>query len=232
MASINVYSRTANGSAVPLRSFLDVSRADAAAGVAVDAVHDEILVANGGSISVYSRTASGLVSPLRTISGSATGLEGGALSVALDLVNDEVLALAYPNTITAYPRTADGNVAPVRTLSGVVANLSQPSFAVDPTHHEIAVADDQKNTVSVYARTASGNNGPLRTILSGDSSAIATPYGIAADTAHDEIFVSNAAISTITVYSRFHRRDSHGRQRGGRARAHSDGRRHSTANDF
>lgn len=74
---INVYARSVNGAAAPLRTIeVPITGLDNPVGVVVDLASDEIIVAidANASVIVYSRTASGNVAPLRTIQGGATGL--------------------------------------------------------------------------------------------------------------------------------------------------------------
>ncbi len=80
------------------------------AGLAVDTVNNEILVANISSITVYSLTASGNDAPLRTISGADTGL-AQPIGLAVDTVNNEIL-VANVNSITVYSRTRETATSP------------------------------------------------------------------------------------------------------------------------
>ena len=107
-SQILVFARTASGNVAPLRTI-----AGAATGLfrpigcVVDAVHNEIAVANDSpsSITVYSRTANGDVAPLRAITGAATGLSS-LNGMALDLVNDELITVSRANAVTVHARTA------------------------------------------------------------------------------------------------------------------------------
>jgi len=202
--SVTTYSRTVRGFRTPLRilsgSLTDLS---APAGLAVDTVNNEILVANIRSITVYSLAASGNDAPLRTISGAATGL-AQPIGLAVDTVNQEVL-VANESSITVYSRTADGNVAPLRIISGPATGLLNPAgLAVDTVNNEILVANIgstavDSSSITVYSRTANGNEAPLRTI-SGAATGLARPVGLAVDTANDEILVANS--NSITAYIR------------------------------
>ncbi|MCI0346918.1 MAG: hypothetical protein L0221_15985, partial [Chloroflexi bacterium] len=76
--TILVFPRTASGSVTPLREIAgSTTGLDTVYGIAVDAFHDEILVASGSSVRVFARTANGDVAPLRTIAGAATQLDPG-----------------------------------------------------------------------------------------------------------------------------------------------------------
>jgi len=208
-SSVRVYARTAGGNTVPLRilegSATGLSRPE---GVALDLVHDELVVANvnGNSVTVYARTASGNIPPLRTLQGSATGL-GAPFGVALDLVHDElVVANWLNNSITAYTRTSNGNIPPLRTVSGAATTLDTPvGVTLDVDHDELVVANfggsSAVYSVTVYARTASGNMTPLRR-LSGATTGLNQPAGVAVDLVHDELVVVNFGGHSVTIYAR------------------------------
>src|SRR5262249_16368548 len=94
-------------------------------GLAVDTVHDQLVVANFGnnSVLVYPRTASGTAGFTR-LSGATTGLNG-SYGVLVDTVNDE---LVVPNnntpSVTVHARTASGDPPPIRTLFGPATGLA------------------------------------------------------------------------------------------------------------
>jgi hypothetical protein len=195
--SVTTYGRTAIGNACPLRTIGGVATGLVnPAGLAVDTVNNEILVANISSITVYSLTASGNVPPLRTISGVELAQPVG---LAVDTVNNEIL-VANVSSITVYSRTANGNVAPLRTITGASTGLTNPfGLAVDTVNNEVLVANFGGSTITVYSRTADGNVPPLRT-LGGAATGLAHPIGLAVDTVHNEILAANT--SSITAYSR------------------------------
>ena len=118
-ASITVYSRTAQGNAVPLRTIQGPkTRLDLPLGVAVDAEKDLIAVANDqtNSILFFSRTAQGNVAPLDAIEGPATGLKNPG-GIYIDLTNNEIWVTNWgDHNATIYARSARGNVAPLRTI--------------------------------------------------------------------------------------------------------------------
>src|SRR5262249_9534253 len=90
--SVTVYSRTANGDAAPLRVIEGVDTGlNEPEGLALDAVHDELFVANATpSVTVYKRMDDGNVAPVRSITGGSTGF-GARSAVAVDAMHDEVL---------------------------------------------------------------------------------------------------------------------------------------------
>jgi DNA-binding beta-propeller fold protein YncE len=179
-------------------------------GIAVDAVNNEILAANGHSIAVYARTADGAAVPLRTISGLSTGLQS-AYGIAVDAANNEILTADLDTrSVSIFSRTASGDISAVRTISGSVSNYDRPSgVAVDTVHNEIIVVNAIQigfNSVKVYSRTASGNVGPMR-VISGDSTGLNWPQGVAVDPINNEIFVlnidfANPLANSILIYRR------------------------------
>ena len=199
--SVTTYSRTVRGFRAPLRSITGLS---APAGVAVDTVNNEILVANISSIAAYSLAASGNDAPLRDpITGADTEL-AQPIGLAVDTVNKEIV-VANSDSITVYSRTATGNVIPLRIIQGPATGLLNPAgLAVDTINDEILVANIgsiavDSSSITVYSRTANGNEAPLRTI-SGAATGLAHPIGLAVDTVNNEILVTNS--SSITVYAR------------------------------
>lgn len=146
--SIRVFPRTANGDVAPLRVIQGPkTRMNLPLGIYVDAVNDEIAVANdgGNSILIFSRTAHGDVAPARVIEGPATGLKNPA-GVYIDTKNNEIWVANWGNhSATVYPRTAQGNVAPLRTIRTAPRNAPLPGLgnpgavAYDPKREQILV---------------------------------------------------------------------------------------------
>lgn len=63
-------------------------------------------------------------------------------------------------------------------------------------------AANANNYVVVQSRIAAGNVAPVR-VLTGNATGLAGPFGIAVDTVHNELFVSNASTAgSVTVYPR------------------------------
>ena len=208
--SITVHARTAAGDAAPLRTIVGgATGLSEPSALAVDLVHDEILVANGGNstITVYSRTASGNAAPLRTIAGPATGLNVPS-GIALDPINNEIVVTNLNPSVTVYGRTASGNVAPLRTLQGPATGMNNiAGLAVDPANNELIVVNrgttPAGRAILVHNRTAAGNTAPLRTIQ-GPATGLSGPVAVALDFTHDELAVTNVDSPGrgITVYGR------------------------------
>jgi len=148
LASITVYSRTAEGDAAPLRTIQGPKTGlNLPLGVVVDPDRDVILVANDQthSILAFSRTAQGDVAPLYAIEGPATELKNpGALQI--DRENNELWVTNWgDHSVTIYARDARGNVAPLRTIRSAsrgepLAGLGRPAaIAWDSRRDELLV---------------------------------------------------------------------------------------------
>jgi hypothetical protein len=173
---------------------------------------DEIFVSNysTNAVTVYDRTANGDVPPIRTIQ---SGLNAPH-NFDADFVHSE---LFVPNNqydfqgaaIEVYDLDASfpGSDTPKRTIAGALTLLNRPAgVAVDTVNNELFVANDVSgaSTITVYDLAANGNVSPLRT-LSGASTGIEGPVGIAVDTVNDELYVVNyrtANGGSVEVFSR------------------------------
>jgi DNA-binding beta-propeller fold protein YncE len=119
LPSINTYAVEAKGDDKPTRRIQGAqTQLNWPMGLSLDAMHDEIAVANYGtnSILVFRRDASGNATPVRAIKGDRTGVLG-PMGVAIDTKNDELWVTNYrDHTAVVFARTANGNVAPKRVL--------------------------------------------------------------------------------------------------------------------
>lgn len=129
--SITIYERTAQGDPKPLRRIHGPkTKLNLPSGVAVDAVHNEIVVANDGgdNVLIFSRTANGDVAPIREISGPATGLKNPS-GVAIDVEHDELWVSNWgDHSATVYPRAASGNVPALRSLRSAPRGTPMPGM--------------------------------------------------------------------------------------------------------
>jgi hypothetical protein len=134
-ARITVFATNANGNEPPLRTISFPEPAEFE-GIALDAVHNEILVTRFTGIDryhfitsllVYERTAQGNADPLRTVPGDPSGILGAMIGVAVDPLNNELfVAYASSNSVAVYDRTANGNATPLRMISGDATGLKAP----------------------------------------------------------------------------------------------------------
>ena len=131
LPSINTYAVEAKGDDKPARKIQGAqTQLNWPMGMSLDAMHDEIAVANYGtnSILVFRRNANGNVTPLRVIKGDRTGVLG-PMGVAIDVKNDELWVTNYrDHTAVVFARTANGNVAPKRVLRNAPAGTPAVGF--------------------------------------------------------------------------------------------------------
>jgi DNA-binding beta-propeller fold protein YncE len=129
--SINTYAIEAKGDDKPTRKIQGAQTLlNWPMGLGLDAMHDEIAVANYGtnSILVFRRDASGNAAPVRVIKGDRTGILG-PMGVAIDVKNDELWVTNYrDHTAVVFARTANGNVAPKRVLRNAPAGTPAVGF--------------------------------------------------------------------------------------------------------
>ncbi len=198
--TITVYRRAASGDAAPIRTITPATT-QVAVGIGnpgaiyVDTDNDEIGVTNCVShprIAVFGRLANGVVAPLRVIEGSRTGLSRSMHGIAVDTVNDEIVAPGnLSSAILVFSRTAAGDAPPLREIIGPLTTLRSPQgVAVDTTNEELLVADETRKSIFVFERTAAGNVAPLRRI-SGPATGLTSPQHVALDPVHDELIVSD-----------------------------------------
>lgn len=209
---VAVFSRVASGNTAPLR-LIAGANADMhdPVGVAVDGVHNELVVACAGvfaipgsaSIKTFALGADGDVSALRTIAGPASGLDeysASPIGIAVDPVAGEIWVARNDGVIAVYARTANGDVAPIRTIAGAATELSGgQGLVLDDVNHEVWVT--QSFSLLAFARTASGNTPPLRKIT-GTLPDLQIVAGITLDTVHDEIAVTTFNDSSLKVFAR------------------------------
>ena len=131
LPSINSYAIEAKGDDKPTRKIQGAqTQLNWPMGLGLDAMHDEIAVANYGtnSILVFRRNANGNAAPVRVVKGDRTGVLG-PMGVAIDVKNDELWVTNYrDHTAVVFARTANGNVAPKRVLRNAPAGTPAVGF--------------------------------------------------------------------------------------------------------
>ncbi len=156
----------AKGTIIPIRTLQGQAtlQARTAHEVAVDTVHNEIVVPNpfAQAILFYRDDAGGDEKPLRIIQGPKT-LLGGSMdtdNIALDTVHDEVYTTQESSdTVLVFPSRASGDVAPLRVLHGPKTELRFPRrVAVDPVNNLMAVVASKG--ILFFDRSANGDVSP------------------------------------------------------------------------
>lgn len=92
----------------------EIKRADK---IAVDPLHGEIFIGEGGAVLVFPSDAQGDVAPIRAIRGPETQLGTGIPHLAVDAVNN-VLVVAARGGLLIFDRRANGNAKPLRVIAG------------------------------------------------------------------------------------------------------------------
>jgi hypothetical protein len=209
--AVRVFALNASGNVAPLRTLVNGPNSNISQPrmVAIDTTNNEIYVASiNDAIRVFPRTASGDAVPTRTISGAAT-LLNNPISIALDLVHNEVIVDSYdvggPSVpgILVFSRTAFGNVAPLRFIAG--GNTQMGTFTnyvtLDLTNDEIYAQGDNGQGVVVFPRTASGNVAPTRN-LTGAATGITEIGGILIDLTNNHLIISDQTNNSLSVFPR------------------------------
>jgi hypothetical protein len=154
---------------------------------------DQALACN--SVSLFSLAGGG---SLATITGSKTGLTGGAGAYVDSYFEEIGVANSGNNSLSRYSQSASGDVAPEtgRTLIGPATLLNEPTgvaLSVNQADHRkdvLFVANRGNNTIAVFYSSSSGNSAPLRSI-SGLYTGLNLPEGLAVDAANGELVVAN-----------------------------------------
>ncbi len=129
--AVLVFPRLATGQVAPMRKIQGAATTlTSPYGIAVDTVHDEVLVVDSAAASrilVFARAANGNVAPLRQISPSPA--IAGLTGLDLDLERDEII-VASPGSsrLFAFSRTASGSTPPLRVVVGPSTGLSNPGL--------------------------------------------------------------------------------------------------------
>ena len=100
--------------------------------VAVDSLHKELFVGDGGQVLVFPSDASGDVGPIRAIRGPDTQLSdgrGGVPPIAVDPVSNVLVVVS--RGILIFDRTANDNAKPLRVITGAGAGGGRLAAAYD-----------------------------------------------------------------------------------------------------
>jgi hypothetical protein len=151
------------------------------------------------AVTAYSAASNGDVPPLAT----GTGLSGVEF-VAID-ASGNIYATNACNggTVTIYAKGSNGDAAPIAVIGGSKTGLISPAgIALDPSRN-IYVADGGATSVFVYPALGSStgllNESPTATI-SGGTTGLNSPQGIALDS-NRNIYVADNAATSVFVYS-------------------------------
>lgn len=129
--SITVYAAHGHGDVKPLRVIQgERTQLDWPMGIAQDAAHNTIVVANNGdnSILIFDRNSSGDVAPATVIRGERTGING-PMGVAIDSKDGDIWVANFgDHSALAFDGTSSGNVSPKRVIRGAPKGMPTPGF--------------------------------------------------------------------------------------------------------
>jgi sugar lactone lactonase YvrE len=185
-------------------------------GIARDA-NGRIYVTNytTNTVTIYPANANGNVPPVAVIGGSDTQLLNPT-SIALDTNGKIYVVTNFESSIAVYPplgaSTGILNEAPIADITGSNTQFRFPHAIALDSQGNIFVANGEggpgfHGSVTVYPAGSTGNVAPIVTIT-GSATALASPLGIALDSAGN-IYVANQYVaggisssndSSITVY--------------------------------
>ena len=145
-SSILVFDRMANGDVAPKRVLhgpntgFDQPGIRGMASVAIDPVHNVLVVNHGGSLLIFDRTASGNAKPLRTITGPKSGVTNIS-SFQIYSPKGWIVSAIQGGSIGVWSVNDDGDVPPrwkipVNQLTGYTAS----GIALDPVHKEMLLS--------------------------------------------------------------------------------------------
>lgn len=212
---LSIFSRTATGTARPLRTIRgDKTMLADPHGVYLDRANNELFSAQHGnwtemrtysadgppllageyvpgrfekpSIRVYEATANGNVPPTRTIQGERTRL-AWPMGITVDSAGGELAVANYGTSeILIYPKSANGDVAPARIIGGNRTGIVGPiAVQIDRVNNEIWVANYGDHTAVVFDRGASGNVAPKRIVRNAPAGTPTTGFTNASAAAYD-----------------------------------------------
>jgi sugar lactone lactonase YvrE len=168
---------------------------------------------NVSSVTVYAAGATGNSAPTAIIAGANTGLISPT-GITLDanrkiyVANPGSLG-GGPDSITVYATGSSGNVTPTATITGSATGLANPTAITLDASGNIYVANSGSqiggvDSITVYPAGSNGNAPPSATI-SGVSTGLAVPWGIAVGS-NGNMYVANDGITigvsdSVTVYA-------------------------------
>ncbi len=176
---ISAYASSADGNALPTRVLEgpDTHQARTSHYLAVDAVHDELIVPNpfADALLVFKGGAKGDTPPARIIQGPKTMLIAPD-NVAVDPIHKELFTASFPtDSIFVYSSEANGDSAPVRVIHGPHTQLDRPiRVEADGVNNVIAVLTD--HALVLFDRTANGDAAP-KWVLTGDKVGVGSRFG-------------------------------------------------------
>lgn len=208
--AILTFRGAANGEEAPIRILQGpLTQLQSPNRLAVDPVHNEIFVPNGGNeVVVLPREGNGNVAPLRVLKGPDTQL--GASAVGVDPIRN-LLVVADADHFRIFNRTDNGNVKPKAVIGGPKSgfhDLSGP-FAVYPPRGWIIAGDRGEGEEALASDTAYvgvwsiEDNGdvPPRWRLGGPHGVFQMPRGVTFNAKNKGLIVSDKRLNAVLTFS-------------------------------
>jgi DNA-binding beta-propeller fold protein YncE len=175
--TLAIFSRKAKGNVEPDR---EIHTPHGTFGIAVDDARKELFltVQHSNSIVVYDKMAKGDDKPLRMIQGNATGL-ADPHGITLDAQHDLMFVSNHGSTRSFRAAQPNSTIPELRDIPG--------------TGHIVP------SSITVYSLDAKGDAPPLR-VISGPSTQLDWPTGLAVDEDRGELYVANDMGDSVLVF--------------------------------
>jgi sugar lactone lactonase YvrE len=151
------------------------------------------------AVTAYSAASNGDVSPLPPV---PTGLSEPQF-VAFDANGNIYVTNWGTASITIYAKGSKGDAAPIATIGGSNTGLETPNGIALDASGNIYVTDSGVGSVFVYSAPGKStgllNEAPIDTIT-GVTTGLSSPEGIAVDPTSDNIYVADWGASSVFVY--------------------------------
>jgi hypothetical protein len=179
--------------------------------LALDNVHDELIVPTRQAILIFSRPANGDAAPLRIIAGPKTRINR-ARGIAVDPVNNIIaVGNSEPQGILIFNRTDEGDVAPRSIISGPRTGIyTTKGFTIIPQRKELIATVEARGVqvtrnlgesfVGIWNYSDNGDV-PPKAVIKGEATLLIAPRGAALDFQHREIFVIDKVQNAFFAYS-------------------------------
>ena len=228
LQGILTFRGSANGDEAPIRVISGPrTQITNPARIALDPIHNEIYIPNGGRLLVFPRDGQGDVAPIRIIEGPDTQLS--ASTVQIDPVHNLIIVgggafgdrtpaeRARQQVISGdrgerggqvliFNRTDNGNVKPLRIIRGPNSKLARIGLmAVYPPKELILVGvpsgenTSPNNFVGVWSELDNGDV-PPRWMIGGPNSVLRQVRGVTLDPKNKSVIVSDKYVNAVLTF--------------------------------
>lgn len=212
--AILTFRGAANGEEAPIRVIQGpLTQLDEPQRLAIDPVHNEIVIAQDRNVLVFRRDANGNEAPLRKLTGRDLRPYGAAVDTVRNL-------LVIPSESTGsgpdrgkfliFDRTASGEAKPLRVIGGdksMISRFSGPMAVYPPTGKIIAGMRGETGAelatdecfVGVWNITDNGDVPPHYTI-GGPKGVLQMVRGVALNAKHKELIVTDKRLNAVLTF--------------------------------